>query len=197
MNRNWLIQASSVLVFVALFASSPAQAGPYDFDDDNKNDMRSAWLMCATVGFTLGECPSVFVNCWKPPLIYLSCKRGRCKIKTHCLKLPSWNTSDSAIQNALAYAEANAPPAVAYSSATPAATPTELVPPICLDIPELCPTAEQEALYEAEDAALAACLETPGADCSGFGAGFDDGPGLPAICTDNPGLCDDVLAGSR
>jgi len=72
---------------------SAAAADEFDFDWNNKNDMRGAWLMCATTGFTQGECPKVFERCWQPPMIY----RKRHKIRTYCTGTPqlSMNEADS------------------------------------------------------------------------------------------------------
>ncbi|MEM7083746.1 MAG: hypothetical protein AAF465_13530 [Pseudomonadota bacterium] len=189
----------TVLGLCFALSAPPAVAGPYDFDDDNKKDMASAFLMCATTGFVLGECPSVFVKCWQPPLIYLKRHRSHFHVRSYCTRLPSWDTSDGAVNDALAYAEANSPEAVAYS-AGPQPAEFSLTPQICIDAPYLCPTEEDEAAYEAaeEAAALAqaeleACLENPEADCSELEPGpIDDD--LPPICADNPGLCDDALA---
>lgn len=76
----------------ATLTPKTTSSGEYDFDWDSRNDMRGAWLMCATTGFTYGKCPKVFIKCWKPPMIYIT-KTG--KIKTHCIKAPKFSVSKS------------------------------------------------------------------------------------------------------
>ena len=92
-----------ILISFALTTSISihANANEYSFDWDDKNDMRGAWMMCATKGFSGSECRKVFRKCWRPPLIY---KRKR-KIKTHCTKPPSFSTSESDVTRASQYAE--------------------------------------------------------------------------------------------
>lgn len=82
----------ALFVIVGLALSAHALAGTeLDFDWDDKNDMRGAWSMCVTTGFTGGDCPKVYTQCWKPPMIY----RKKHKIKTYCVDTPSFSVSDS------------------------------------------------------------------------------------------------------
>ncbi|CAM5364114.1 hypothetical protein [Pseudomonas aeruginosa] len=80
---------SGVVIAVALAGN--AFAGEFDFDWNDKNDMRGAWKMCATTGFTEGDCPKVYQKCWEPPMIYKKKK----KIRTYCKDSPSFGVSDS------------------------------------------------------------------------------------------------------
>lgn len=66
--------------------SLSASAGEYDFDWKDRNHMRGAWTMCATTGFTEGDCPKVFQKCWQPPMIY----RKRHKTRTYCKDDPDF-----------------------------------------------------------------------------------------------------------
>ncbi len=93
-----------IILTTALLTCNLIQASEYDFDWKGRNDMRGAWMMCATTGFTLGECPSVLAKCWLPPMIYLKCRRGKCKTKTHCVKLPNFGVSQDEIGKSLEYA---------------------------------------------------------------------------------------------
>ena len=83
-------------VFIGIFAgflvSSAAVAGSeFDFDWNDKNDMRGAWEMCETTGFTEGGCPTVYTKCWQPPMIYKKKK----KIRTYCKDDPKFSVSES------------------------------------------------------------------------------------------------------
>ncbi len=83
------------MIAVALLFSSSAFAGSeFDFDWNDKNDMRGAWMMCSTTGFTEGDCPKVYTKCWKPPMIY----RKKKKIKTYCVDAPNFSVSDSDVE---------------------------------------------------------------------------------------------------
>ncbi len=81
---------SGVVIAVALVGNAFA-GSEFDFDWNDKNDMRGAWKMCATTGFTEGECPKVYQKCWQPPMIYKKKK----KIRTYCKDSPSFSVSDS------------------------------------------------------------------------------------------------------
>lgn len=72
------------LVTFSVFASE------FDFDYNDKNDMRGAWKMCATTGFTQGDCPKVYQKCWQPPMIY----RKKRKTKTYCVDEPGFSVSE-------------------------------------------------------------------------------------------------------
>ncbi|HCF3230681.1 hypothetical protein SOJ74_28765 [Pseudomonas aeruginosa] len=88
-----------IVPVLALFAvtSQPAFASSiYDFKWKDKNDMRGAYMMCATTGFTGGECPKVLTKCWQPPMIY---KRKK-KIRTYCTDSPSFTGTESDAQAA-------------------------------------------------------------------------------------------------
>lgn len=80
-----------IILVSAMLLSSGAWAAGYDFDWKNTNDMRGAWMMCATTGFTQGECPKVFTKCWQPPHIYKKKK----KIKTRCTGSPSFSSTEA------------------------------------------------------------------------------------------------------
>ncbi len=153
----------------------------YEFDDNEKKDMQSAWLMCALTGFVKGECPSVFRKCWLPPLTWLRRHRTHFHIETHCTKIPFWDTSDSEVKGSLEYAASKSPEADAYNSGAQDYTNVDLVPQICLDNPELCPTAADEANYFKNDR-FGECSENPDIPCKGD---------LPPICEDNPELCEE------
>ena len=88
---------SIVLVLLISFGLPLQAKDPYSFSYKNKNDMRGAWLMCATTGFTEGDCPKVFERCWVPPMIYLKRSGLKVRVKSHCTKLPNfvWNDSDT------------------------------------------------------------------------------------------------------
>lgn len=80
------------LILIGMLFSGVAVAGSeFDFDYDDKNDMRGAWQACATTGFTQGDCPKVYQKCWQPPMIY----RNKHKAKTYCVDRPNFNVSDS------------------------------------------------------------------------------------------------------
>ena len=113
-------------------------ANPYKFDWDERKDMQSAWLMCATTGFVLGECPKVFAQCWKPPLIYLKRHRAHFHVKTHCVKLPSWQTSDTEIQKVIEYA-AHINPDTLHTPTRPRPSPDQ-PHPFCRAYPNFCAT---------------------------------------------------------
>lgn len=81
------LAAAFVLVLpVIAFAGSE-----FDFDWDDKNDMRGAWMMCATTGFTGDGCSKVYQKCWQPPMIY----RKKHKTKTFCEDPPDFSVSES------------------------------------------------------------------------------------------------------
>lgn len=80
------------LILLGLFVTGSAFAGSeFDFDYNDKNDMRGAYSMCATTGFTQGDCPKVYQKCWQPPMIY----RKKHKTKTYCVDAPKFSVSDS------------------------------------------------------------------------------------------------------
>lgn len=80
------------LILIGMLFSGFAVAGSeFDFDYDDKNDMRGAWQACATTGFTHGDCPKVYQKCWQPPMIY----RKKHKTKTYCVDRPNFGVSDS------------------------------------------------------------------------------------------------------
>lgn len=75
---------------LALLLSSSVMAGSeYDFDYDDKNDMRAAYTMCATTGFIGGDCPKVQVKCWQPPMTY----RKSGNTHTYCVDKPNFSVS--------------------------------------------------------------------------------------------------------
>ena len=82
-----------ILIFGALLSSLSVSvsASEFDFDYNDKNDMRGAYSMCATTGFTQGDCPKVYQKCWQPPMIY----RKKHKTKTYCVDPPNFSVSDS------------------------------------------------------------------------------------------------------
>jgi len=60
----------AILITGALLClSASVSASEFDFDYDDKNDMRGAYFMCSTTGFTQGDCPKVYQKCWLPPMI--------------------------------------------------------------------------------------------------------------------------------
>ena len=80
------------LIFISfLLPMRVLAAGDFNFDWDDKNDMRGAWLMCATTAFIGGDCPKVLIKCWQPPLLYIDCDGGGCSTKTECMKPPVFN----------------------------------------------------------------------------------------------------------
>ncbi len=80
------------LILIGMLFSGFAVAGSeFDFDYDDKNDMRGAWQACATTGFTQGDCPKVYQKCWQPPMIY----RKKHTTKTYCVDRPNFGVSDS------------------------------------------------------------------------------------------------------
>lgn len=80
------------LFLIGMLFSGVAVAGSeFDFDWDDKNDMRGAWQACATKGFIGGDCPKVKVKCGQPPMIYH--RRG--KTKSYCVDSPKFGVSDS------------------------------------------------------------------------------------------------------
>lgn len=82
----------AILITGALLCiSASVSASEFDFDYNNKNDMRGAYFMCSTTGFTQGDCPKVYQKCWLPPMIY----RKKRKTKTYCVDAPSFSVSDS------------------------------------------------------------------------------------------------------
>ena len=87
----------ALTALTVLLVSGVAEAGSaYDFDYKDKNHMRGAYTMCATTGFTQGDCPKVLEKCWKPPMIY----KKKHKIKTYCTGTPSFSTSQEDIDMA-------------------------------------------------------------------------------------------------
>jgi hypothetical protein len=70
----------STAMLAVVFSGSVMAGSEFDFDWNDKNDMRGAWEMCETTGFTGGECPKVYQKCWQPPMIY----RKKHKTKTYC-----------------------------------------------------------------------------------------------------------------
>lgn len=88
-------------LFLMTFLSSTAfAAGEYDFDYDNRNDMRGAWFVCGFTAFTEGDCPEVFEKCWQPPMIYLRCNRHGCSTRSYCTNPPSFTMSNRDVQRA-------------------------------------------------------------------------------------------------
>lgn len=83
-----------MIAVALLFSSSAFAGGEFDFDWKDKNDMRGAWMMCSTTGFTEGDCPKVYTKCWQPPMIY----RKKKKIKTYCTGAPNFSVSDSDVE---------------------------------------------------------------------------------------------------
>ncbi|MCF3195891.1 MULTISPECIES: hypothetical protein [Pseudomonas] len=82
----------AILITGALLClSASVSASEFDFDYDDKNDMRGAYFMCSTTGFTQGDCPKVYQKCWLPPMIY----RKKHKTKTYCVDAPNFSVSDS------------------------------------------------------------------------------------------------------
>lgn len=82
----------TILISCALlFISASVSAGEFDFDYNDKNDMRGAYFMCSTTGFTQGDCPKVYQKCWLPPMTY----RKKHKTKTYCVDAPNFSVSDS------------------------------------------------------------------------------------------------------
>ena len=83
----------NILIFGVLLSSlsGSISASEFDFDYDDKNDMRGAYTMCATTGFTQGDCPKVYQKCWQPPMTY----RKKRKTRTYCVDSPNFSVSDS------------------------------------------------------------------------------------------------------
>ena len=82
----------AILITGALLClSASVSASEFDFDYDDKNDMRGAYFMCSTTGFTQGDCPKVYQKGWLPPMIY----RKKHKTKTYCVDAPNFSVSDS------------------------------------------------------------------------------------------------------
>lgn len=82
----------AILITGALLClSASVSASEFDFDYNDKNDMRGAYFMCLTTGFTQGDCPKVYQKCWLPPMIY----RKKHKTKTYCVDAPNFSVSDS------------------------------------------------------------------------------------------------------
>jgi len=73
-----------ILVCLAFAAPAVLADSPFEFDYDSKNDMRGASFMCATTGFTEGECPTVLKKCWKPPMIYFKRHKSHYHVKSYC-----------------------------------------------------------------------------------------------------------------
>ena len=80
------LSISILCVFFSTSINIFAGDRPYEFEWDSKNDMRAAWFMCATTGFSQGECPKVHRKCWQPPLIYFVKHRSHYHVKTECKK---------------------------------------------------------------------------------------------------------------
>lgn len=89
--KNYILAS----IFLALYHSTVH--AQYDFDDRNRNDMQGAWTMCATNGFSDGDCPSIYRKCWQPPMIYY--RHGH--LKTYCVKAPSFSGTQADGQKAL------------------------------------------------------------------------------------------------
>lgn len=82
----------AILITGALLClSASVSASEFDFDYNDKNDMRGAYFMCSTTGFTQGDCPKVYQKCWLPPMIY----RKKHKTKTYCVDAPNFSVSVS------------------------------------------------------------------------------------------------------
>jgi hypothetical protein len=94
-----LIMKKTCMTLAFIFLSSALHAGEYDFNWKSTQHMQGAWMLCATTGFTQGECPKVLRKCFLPPLI--RCRRGKCK--TRCVGTPSFSVSESDVQKALAH----------------------------------------------------------------------------------------------
>lgn len=89
--------------------SQPAQSDTlYDFDYNSRNDMRGAWLLCATSGFTGGDCPKVLTKCWQPPMIYFVRKKRKIKVQTYCAQMPNFSVTVDDVDQALAEARRRA-----------------------------------------------------------------------------------------
>ncbi|AZG89404.1 hypothetical protein N032_28040 (plasmid) [Pseudomonas syringae pv. pisi str. PP1] len=91
----------TAFVFIAVAglcaASATATASEFDFKWNDKNDMRGAYMMCSTTGFTQGDCPEVYQKCWQPPMVY----RKKHKLKTYCTGTPNFTSTDSDRDRAL------------------------------------------------------------------------------------------------
>ena len=82
----------AILITGALLClSASVSASEFDFDYNDKNDMRGAYFMCSTTGFTQGDCPKVYQKCWLPPMIY----RKKHRTKTYCVDAPNFSVSVS------------------------------------------------------------------------------------------------------
>lgn len=77
--------------------SVSANSSEFDFNWNDKNDMRGAYTMCATTGFTQGDCPKVYQKCWQPPMIY----RKKHKVKTYCVDAPNFTSNEDDKNRAL------------------------------------------------------------------------------------------------
>ena len=91
------MKAMVIVGALLLGISVSASAGEFDFDWKEKNDMRGAYTMCATTGFTQGDCPKVYQKCWLPPMIY----RKKHKTKTYCVDAPNFTSSEDDKNRAL------------------------------------------------------------------------------------------------
>lgn len=89
----------AILIVAALLSSVSvsASAGEFDFDWNDKNDMRGAWFMCNTTGFRGDGCPEVYKKCWLPPMTY----RKSHKTKTFCTDPPDFTSNDDDKNRAL------------------------------------------------------------------------------------------------
>lgn len=89
------------LIFLSSLISSTAFSSEYEFDWRGRNDMRGAWFVCTPFAYIPGDCPDVLRRCWLPPMIFISCSGFKCRIKSHCLGLPSFFVSPSDVDRAL------------------------------------------------------------------------------------------------
>lgn len=94
-----------LLLGVLSCVSVSVSASEFDFDYDDKNDMRGAFKMCATTGFTQGDCPKVYQKCWMPPMTY----RKNHKTKTYCVDEPNFTSTEDDKNKALEEANRLAP----------------------------------------------------------------------------------------
>ncbi len=85
----------AVIVGAVLLSPAMSYSGDYDFNYDSKNDMRGAFMMCATTGFTQGDCSKVLTKCWQPPMIWFQRHRSHYHVKTHCVEMPNFFVSSA------------------------------------------------------------------------------------------------------
>lgn len=177
--------ASSFGLLVLSALSGYAVAGPFDFSDQDVNDMRGAWSMCKTQFFSGSACPEIHYRCWKPPFIFLRRHKGHFHVDTECDQDASYDTSEESVNYALDYAANNTIEPEAYDSNEAGELDENLTPQICYDMPELCLTPEQE-----DD------LANNNDPTGGGDSPFEDNEPLPPICEDNPELCDNAEDGA-